>query len=132
MQLSRTKLQKSFMLSTKKWIKCLPEKNQVDSREKSGDITSNGMAIWVQASTWQQAAQWHGYSGASESESVCLSVKVSQSNLLLRQAVRSLTSPSWVQVLTLAKLHVRVLTSFIKLIKLFQNLMKLLPNHIMV
>ena len=34
--------------------------------------------------------------------------------------------------LTLAKLHVLVLTSFIKLIKLLQNLMKLLPNHIMV
>ena len=33
---------------------------------------------------------------------------------------------------TLAKLHVSVLTSFIKLIKLLQNLMKLLPNHIMV
>ena len=35
-------------------------------------------------------------------------------------------------VLTLAELHVRVLTSFIKLIKLSQTLMKLLPNHIMV
>ena len=35
-------------------------------------------------------------------------------------------------LLTLAKLHVRVLTSFIKLIKHLQNLMKLLPNHIMV
>ena len=35
-------------------------------------------------------------------------------------------------VLTLAELHVLVLTNFIKLIKLFQNLMKLLPNHIMV
>ena len=34
--------------------------------------------------------------------------------------------------LTLAELHVCVLTSFIKLIKLLQNLMKLLPNHIMV
>ena len=34
--------------------------------------------------------------------------------------------------LTLAELHVPVLTSFIKLIKLLQNLMKLLPNHIMV
>ena len=34
--------------------------------------------------------------------------------------------------LTLAELHIRVLTSFIKLIKLLQNLMKLLPNHIMV
>ena len=36
--------------------------------------------------------------------------------------------------LTLAKLHVcvTVLTSFIKLIKLLQHLMKLLPNHIMV
>ena len=40
MQLSRTKFQKSFILSTKKWIKCFPGKNQVDSREKSGDITS--------------------------------------------------------------------------------------------
>ena len=35
-------------------------------------------------------------------------------------------------ILTLAKLHVLVLTSFIKLIKLLQNLVKLLPNHIMV
>ena len=35
-------------------------------------------------------------------------------------------------VLTLAELHVRVLTSFIKLIKLLQNSMKLFPNHIMV
>ena len=35
-------------------------------------------------------------------------------------------------VLTLAELHVLVLTSFIELIKLLQNLMKLLPNHIMV
>ena len=34
--------------------------------------------------------------------------------------------------LTLAELHVSVLTTFIKLIKLIQNLMKLLPNHIMV
>ena len=34
--------------------------------------------------------------------------------------------------LTLAELHVCVLTSFIKLIKLFQKFMKLLPNHIMV
>ena len=34
--------------------------------------------------------------------------------------------------LTLAELHVSVLMSFIKLIKLLQNLMKLLPNHIMV
>ena len=34
--------------------------------------------------------------------------------------------------LTLAELHVRVLTSFIKLIKLLQNLMKLIPNHVMV
>ena len=33
--------------------------------------------------------------------------------------------------LTLAKLHVSALTSFIKLIKLLENLMKLLPNHIM-
>ena len=32
--------------------------------------------------------------------------------------------------LTLVELHVSVLTSFI-LIKLLQNLMKLLPNHIM-
>ena len=35
-------------------------------------------------------------------------------------------------LLTLAELHVLVLTSFIKLIKLLQNLMKLLPNHIIV
>ena len=34
--------------------------------------------------------------------------------------------------LTLAELHISVLTSFIKSIKLLQNLMKLLPNHIMV
>ena len=34
--------------------------------------------------------------------------------------------------LTLAELHVLALTSFIKLIKLLQNLMKLSPNHIMV
>ena len=34
--------------------------------------------------------------------------------------------------LTLAELHVLVLTSIVKLIKLLQNLMKLLPNHIMV
>ena len=34
--------------------------------------------------------------------------------------------------LTLAELHVSVLTSFIKLINLLQNLMKLLTNHIMV
>ena len=34
--------------------------------------------------------------------------------------------------LTLAKLHVLVLTSFFKLIKLLQNLMMLLPNHIVV
>ena len=34
--------------------------------------------------------------------------------------------------LTLAELDVRVLTSFVKLIKLLRNLMKLLPNRIMV
>ena len=39
MQLSRTKFPKSFILSTKKWIKCFPGKNPVYSREKSGDIT---------------------------------------------------------------------------------------------
>ena len=39
MQLSRTKFQKSFILSTKKWIKCFPGKNSVNSRGKSGDIT---------------------------------------------------------------------------------------------
>ena len=39
MQLSRTKYQKSFILSTKKWIRCFPGKNPVNSREKSGDIT---------------------------------------------------------------------------------------------
>ena len=39
MQLSRTKFRKSFILSTKKWIKCFPGKNPVNSREKSGDIT---------------------------------------------------------------------------------------------
>ena len=31
-----------------------------------------------------------------------------------------------------AELHVRVLTSILNLIKLLQNLMKRLPNHIMV
>ena len=41
MQLSRTKFQKSFILSTKKWIKCFPEKNPVNSRKKSGDITQD-------------------------------------------------------------------------------------------
>ena len=35
-------------------------------------------------------------------------------------------------ILTLAELHVSVLTSFIKFIKLLKNLIKLLPNHIMV
>ena len=40
MQLSRTKFRKSFILSTKKWIKCFPGKNSVNSREKSGDITA--------------------------------------------------------------------------------------------
>ena len=39
MQLSGTKFRKSFILSTKKWIKCFPEINQVNSRGKSGDIT---------------------------------------------------------------------------------------------
>ena len=39
MQLSRTKFRKSFILSTKKWMKCFPRKNTVNSREKSGDIT---------------------------------------------------------------------------------------------
>ena len=40
MQLSRTKFRKSFVLSTKKWIKWIPGKNPVDSKEKSGDITT--------------------------------------------------------------------------------------------
>ena len=42
MQLSRTKSRKSFILSTKKWIKCFPGKNPVNSSlgEKSGDITT--------------------------------------------------------------------------------------------
>ena len=42
MQVCRTKFRKSFILSTKKWIKCFPKfpgKNPVDSREKFGDIT---------------------------------------------------------------------------------------------
>ena len=39
MLLSRTKFRKSFILSTKKWIKCFPGKNPVNSRGKSGDIT---------------------------------------------------------------------------------------------
>ena len=46
MQLSRTKFRKSFILSTKKWIKCFPGKNPVDSREKSGDIMRCSEA-WV-------------------------------------------------------------------------------------
>ena len=45
--------------------------------------------------------------------------------------------PSWQRnrtgcTQTLAKLHVLVLTSFIELMELLQNLMKFLPNHIMV
>ena len=39
MQLSRKKFQKSYILSTQKWIKCFPAKNLVDFRKKSGDIT---------------------------------------------------------------------------------------------
>ena len=43
MQLSRTKFRKSFIFSTKKWIKCFPgkkiPKNPVNSRGKSGDFT---------------------------------------------------------------------------------------------
>ena len=39
MQFFQTKFQKSFVLSTKKRIKCFPWKNPVDSRWKSGDIT---------------------------------------------------------------------------------------------
>ena len=47
MQLSRTKFRKSFILSTKKWIKCFPGKNLVNSREKSGDITCGmKMGAW--------------------------------------------------------------------------------------
>ena len=42
MQLSRTKIRKSFILSTKTWIKCFLGKNPVNSREKSGDITDSG------------------------------------------------------------------------------------------
>ena len=40
MQLYITKFRKSFILSTKKWIKYFPWKNSVKSRGKSGDITS--------------------------------------------------------------------------------------------
>ena len=39
-------------------------------------------------------------------------------------------APGQHMCLTLAELHVLVLTSYIKLVKLLQNLMKLLPNHI--
>ena len=41
MQLSRSKFRKSFILSTKKWIKCFAGKNPVNLRGKSGDITEN-------------------------------------------------------------------------------------------
>ena len=40
MQVSRTKFRKSFVLSTKKWIEWIPGKNPVNSKEKSGDITT--------------------------------------------------------------------------------------------
>ena len=33
------KFRKSFILSTKKWIKCLPGENPVNLRGESGDIT---------------------------------------------------------------------------------------------
>ena len=46
MQLSGTKFRKSFILSTKKWIKCFPGKNPVNSREKSGDITRRAARLW--------------------------------------------------------------------------------------
>ena len=36
-----TKFRKSFILSTKKWIKCFPEKNPVNSRGKSGKIMAS-------------------------------------------------------------------------------------------
>ena len=45
MQLFRTKFQKSFILSTKKWIKCFPEKNPVNARRKSGDITCRPLQL---------------------------------------------------------------------------------------
>ena len=45
MQLSKPKFRKSFILSTKNWIKCFPGKNPVNSREKSGDITASNLAV---------------------------------------------------------------------------------------
>ena len=54
MQLSRTKFRKSFILSNKKWIKCFPGKNPVNSRGKSGDITQE-----------KDAALWHSSQGNS-------------------------------------------------------------------
>ena len=45
MQLFRTKFRKSFILSTKKWIKSFPGKNPVNSREKSGDITAHLISL---------------------------------------------------------------------------------------
>ena len=50
MQLTRTKFQKSFILSTKNWIKCFPGKNPVNSRGKSGDITLS-LKSWKRSST---------------------------------------------------------------------------------
>ena len=47
MQLCRTKSRKSFILSTKKWIKCFPEKNPVNTRGKSRDITCSVRAAEV-------------------------------------------------------------------------------------
>ena len=67
MQFSRTKLRKSFILSTKKWIKCLPGKNPVNSREKSGDITCSRTveAIKGTANTCLLPISWVGSSPSS-------------------------------------------------------------------
>ena len=51
MQLSRTKFRKSFILSTKKWIKCLLGKNPVNSRGKSGDITEKTAKVLEKINT---------------------------------------------------------------------------------
>ena len=56
MHLSRTKFQKSFILSTKKWIECLTEKNPVNSRGKSGDITSSSARFRGEANPEQTLA----------------------------------------------------------------------------
>ena len=65
-------------------------------------------------------------------EKLCCTMKASQGIGSRRTPYLALNLQTVSYSLTLAKLHVLVQTSFIKLIKLLQNLMKLLPNHIMV